>query len=42
LHRKEGDDANAQYWYVQARKSFCSGSLEEEWAAIAEALLAKR
>ena len=41
LHRKEGDTSNARYWYTRAGKPVCSGSLEEEWAAIAEALLAK-
>jgi hypothetical protein len=42
LHRKEGDISNARYWYVQAGKPVYSGSLEEEWVAISEALLAKR
>jgi len=42
LHRKEGDPSNARYWYVRAGKPVCSGSLEEEWAAISKALLAKR
>jgi hypothetical protein len=41
LHRKEGDASNARYWYVRAGKPIYSGSLEEEWAAISEALLAK-
>ena len=41
LHRKEGDASNARYWYVRAGKPACSSSLEEEWAAISEALLAK-
>ena len=41
LHRKEGDASNARYWYVRAGKPVYSGSLEEEWAAITEALLAK-
>jgi len=41
LHRKEGDASNARYWYVRAGKPVCSGSLEAEWAAISEALLAK-
>jgi hypothetical protein len=41
LHRKEGDASNARYWYARARKPVCTGSLEEEWAAISEALLAK-
>ena len=41
LHRKEGDEGNAAYWYRRARKPFARVSLDEEWAAIAEALLAK-
>jgi hypothetical protein len=39
LHRKEGDDGNAGYWYRRARKPVCRSSLEEEWAAIAAELL---
>ena len=39
LHRKEGDAGNAAYWYRRAGKPVCPTSLEEEWAAIAEALL---
>jgi hypothetical protein len=39
LHRKEGDIGNAGYWYRRAGKPAASGSLDAEWAAIAEALL---
>jgi hypothetical protein len=39
LHRKEGDASNARYWYSRAGKPVYAGSLEEEWAAISEALL---
>jgi hypothetical protein len=39
LHRKEGDDANAGYWYRRAGRPFPSTSLDEEWQAIAAALL---
>ena len=39
LHRKEGDAGNAAYWYRRARKPVCKASLDEEWAAIADALL---
>jgi hypothetical protein len=39
LHRKEGDVGNAAYWYRRARKPVCKTSLDEEWAAIAGALL---
>ncbi len=39
LHRVEGDLDNARYWYRQARRPAASGALEEEWKAIAAALL---
>ncbi len=39
LHRKEGDAGNAAYWYRRAGKPVCRTSLDEEWAAIAGALL---
>ena len=39
LHRKEGDAGNAAYWYRRAGKPVCRASLDEEWSAIAQALL---
>jgi len=39
LHRKEGDPGNAAYWYRRARHPVGRASLEEEWEAIAKALL---
>jgi hypothetical protein len=39
LHRKEGDESNAAYWYRRAGKPVASGTLEAEWSAIAAALL---
>ena len=39
LHRKEGDEGNASYWYQRANKPFCTLSLDEEWESIAKALL---
>lgn len=39
LHRKEGDLANAGYWYREAGRAAAQGSLEAEWDAIAAALL---
>ena len=39
LHRREGDLANAGYWYRRAGQPVASGSLEEEWQTIAGALL---
>ena len=40
LHRKEGDQSNAAYWYRRAGKPMAGGSLEAEWEAITESLLA--
>ncbi|WP_149537994.1 hypothetical protein [Siccirubricoccus phaeus] len=39
LHRREGDLANADYWYRRAGRRRPAGPLEAEWAAIASALL---
>jgi len=39
LHRKEGDNSNAGYWYNRAGKIPSKSSLEEEWAEITVALL---
>ena len=39
LHRKEGDAFNAGYWYRRAGKPPAKSALEQEWAAIAAALL---
>lgn len=39
LHRKEGDLDNARYWYRRAKRPAAEGALEEEWTAIAVALL---
>jgi hypothetical protein len=39
LHRKEGDNSNAGYWYRQARRSHSRLSLVEEWDEIVAALL---
>jgi hypothetical protein len=40
LHRKEGDEGNALYWYRQANASFPSGqTLDEEWSSLVEQLL---
>ena len=39
LHRKEGNDGNAAYWYRQADKHFPSCSLDQEWGEIVGALL---
>jgi hypothetical protein len=39
LHRKEGDNSNAGYWYRRARQPVAKGTLAEEWREIAGALL---
>jgi hypothetical protein len=39
LHRKEGDNSNAGYWYSRAGKTPSLNSLEIEWEEIAKALL---
>ncbi len=42
LHRKEGDLGNADYWYARAARKMPAKAvtLEAEWAAIAQELLA--
>ncbi len=39
LHRVEGDNANAGYWYRRAGRSDSSAPLREEWEEIVSALL---
>lgn len=39
LHRVEGDQSNAGYWYRRAGKPQASAPLKEEWEAIVAALL---
>jgi len=40
LHRKEGEQWNADYWYERAGRKFHRESLVEEWIALVEGLLA--
>ncbi len=40
LHRKEGDEWNAGYWYNRAGKKKFTGSLEEEWENLVKTYLA--
>ncbi len=39
LHRKEGDNGNAGYWYRRAGRPPATGSLEAEWRAIVDAII---
>lgn len=39
LHRKEGDEWNAAYWYRQARRPVSNDPLEDEWREIVADLL---
>lgn len=39
LHRKEGDQDNAAYWYSRAGKPVSREPLDEEWLSIVTALL---
>jgi hypothetical protein len=39
LHRKEGDQSNAAYWYGRARKPVCREPPDTEWLGIIKDLL---
>jgi hypothetical protein len=39
LHRKEGNEWNADYWYRRSGRDQHRPSLEAEWTALVEALL---
>jgi hypothetical protein len=41
LHRKEGDQDNAAYWYGRAGKAVCREPLDVEWLAIVRNLLGR-
>ena len=41
LHRKEGDNGNASYWYHKAGKKMPNISLDEEWKSLVEFFLNK-
>ena len=38
LHRKEGSDWNAEYWYQRAGRDYYRPALEAEWSALVEGL----
>ncbi len=39
LHRVEGDNGNAAYWYRMAGKDVCTSRLVEEWEEIVVSLI---
>jgi hypothetical protein len=41
LHRKEGDPANAAYWYRRAGQPVATSALAAEWETLVAALLAQ-
>ena len=41
LHRKEGDQGNAGYWYDRAGRPFCKESLQAEWEILVSELLTR-
>jgi hypothetical protein len=40
LHRKEGEEWNADYWYRRAGRAYRRASFEEEWQALVDGLSA--
>ena len=42
LHRKEGDQSNAAYWYRRCRMSPATGTLDKEWEQLVLALLVEK
>ena len=41
LHRKEGDNWNANYWYKKAKTTLPNMSLKEEWVFLVNVELCK-
>lgn len=41
LHRQEGDEHNANYWYARAGQEFNSSCLNKEWEHLVKDLLRK-
>ena len=42
LHRREGDESNAAYWYRRAGKPVATDALDAEWSRIVDDLFACR
>jgi hypothetical protein len=40
LHRKEGEQGNAEYWYKRSGSEFRRSALDAEWTALVDGLLA--
>jgi hypothetical protein len=41
LHRKEGDTANAAYWYRQAGRAVSPDALDDEWRQLVVSFLGR-
>jgi hypothetical protein len=41
LHRKEGDEGNAGYWYRRGGRMVARGDLKVEWEEIVEEMLGR-
>lgn len=41
LHRKEGSDSNADYWYRRSGRAFHRPDLDAEWTALVDGLLSR-
>ena len=39
VHRIEGDESNAEYWYRRSGRSRHPGSIEEEWEIIRSSVI---
>ena len=39
LHRKEGEESNADYWYRLAGRKFHRAALADEWLALVDGLI---
>jgi len=42
LHRKEGSETNANYWYERAGRTYQRPTLQLEWQVLAQALLSPK